>query len=615
MKSRHLATRPPMLAVVLSVAACSHYANLASTAPAPVTSAAATTPVSPPAATLAGLQPNAAFSISPAAQATAGANSTSPVLAAGSSSGPLPLGTALPLTESALLIASNAVAPDAATNSGGATVIYGDDSTPLDFTLHVPALGANFTSKAADKTDGFFTTTNILVDGYGSTFNYAFQGLWVVTGASTTTVSAFMAGVQTPASAVPSLGSALFVGAGFGAIFSPKIPGDAFNPTGARLLNAYVTMNANFGSGAITGSMQLLGANDVAFSAQIASGTNSFSGTTSVTSVATSANGIALNANATGTIDGQFYGPNAQEAGAVWTLSDGTATEIGSFGATFEHVEAAAPASYGATPVPAQIATTGGPTFDSTGGELPPSMSFPLLATALQISQYALSPVGGNQSATVTLDSVANTLHVVIPSAGVDRLIPMSGALTSQQGSAGAFGLSYVAIGDWGSSSVGAPSTRTMGAFGFETPASAMPTTGTAVYAGAGTVRGTVYEATSRGPEWAVDLKGDANLSVDFASGSIAGKFNNITANDYCFPPAPWGNEISVSANIAPGTNKFNGTTAVSAQSNPGGSGLKSTATGSINGAFYGPNAQQLGAIWSLSDGKTSVLGGIVASH
>ena len=78
----------------------------------------------------------------------------------------------------------------------------------------------------------------------------------------------------------------------------------------------------------------------------------------------------------------------------------------------------------------------------------------------------------------------------------------------------------------------------------------------------------------------------------------------------------PW-NDISITAGIAAGTNKFTGTTAVtSAPSAPAGNFiLKDSATGSINGGFYGPAAQNIGAIWTLSDGTTSAVGGVAASR
>jgi hypothetical protein len=65
--------------------------------------------------------------------------------------------------------------------------------------------------------------------------------------------------------------------------------------------------------------------NDFAFSSTIAG--NSFGGNTRVT---TTPGGItSLAGNATGTVEGKFFGPGAQEAGAVWTLFDGAKAAIG----------------------------------------------------------------------------------------------------------------------------------------------------------------------------------------------------------------------------------------------------------------------------------------------
>jgi hypothetical protein len=65
---------------------------------------------------------------------------------------------------------------------------------------------------------------------------------------------------------------------------------------------------------------------------------------------------------------------------------------------------------------------------------------------------------------------------------------------------------------------------------------------------------------------------------------------------------------------IAAGTNKFSGATAIT--STPQGLfTLSGSADGSINGAFYGPAAQNLGAIWTLSDGTKPAIGGVVAGH
>ena len=73
-------------------------------------------------------------------------------------------------------------------------------------------------------------------------------------------------------------------------------------------------------------------------------------------------------------------------------------------------------------------------------------------------------------------------------------------------------------------------------------------------------------------------------------------------------------NDVSITANIAAGSNTFNGTTA--AASAPGlPMSLSGSAVGKINGAFFGPAAQNLGAVWSLSDGTGSAIGTVVAGH
>jgi hypothetical protein len=42
---------------------------------------------------------------------------------------------------------------------------------------------------------------------------------------------------------------------------------------------------------------------------------------------------------------------------------------------------------------------------------------------------------------------------------------------------------------------------------------------------------------------------------------------------------------------------------------------LSGSATGHIDGAFFGPAAQNLGAVWSLNDGSGAALGTVVAGH
>jgi hypothetical protein len=177
---------------------------------------------------------------------------------------------------------------------------------------------------------------------------------------------------------------------------------------------------------------------------------------------------------------------------------------------------------------------------------------------------------------------------------------------------------SYVGFGDWAapSSIPGRIDEWSFILFGYETPASAMPASGTASYSGPGKVSGVIFNSDIHST---LGLTGDASFSVDFASGRITGALTKNTASDFRCIPYPFP-DVTVDAKIAAGTNRFSGTTAASPQSAmPTGSTPSiipaNSATGTINGGFYGPAAQNLGAIWTLSDGHTNVLGTVGAAR
>ena len=191
--------------------------------------------------------------------------------------------------------------------------------------------------------------------------------------------------------------------------------------------------------------------------------------------------------------------------------------------------------------------------------------------------------------------------------------------------------LNYVALGAWAEpqSNAGAYGSITAFAFGYETPKTSMPTTGTAAFGGL--AEATVLKPVD-GSIRAAFVRGSAGLTVDFASGTITGSFFSMTQSDYVsyangtghVPPVtggifggmgshPW-NDVSLTATIAGGTNRFTGSTA--ATSSPSTTfSLGSTAKGFVDGAFYGPNAENLGAVWSLSDGTGSALGTLGAER
>jgi hypothetical protein len=277
-------------------------------------------------------------------------------------------------------------------------------------------------------------------------------------------------------------------------------------------------------------------------------------------------------------------------------------------------IAAPAPASFGSAPT--QFAVSGGSTFDGSSGSYPANVTFPLISTSLKSASPGMSAAASPDATLTVISTSANStnLQLVIPSlnlnvnfANRENIVLNIDGITQ--------GFSYVAAGQWDqrSSTPGTLQSSTAFSFGYETPGPAVPTTGTANlsgYANASVfkpVNGTILETS---------ISGNANLSANFSSGKVTGALTQMQQWDglsYSTSQGhlPW-NDVSLNASIAPGTNRFSGSTA--ATSAPGTSfSLSGSATGHIDGAFYGPAAQNLGAVWSLSDGSGSALGTIVA--
>ncbi len=88
----------------------------------------------------------------------------------------------------------------------------------------------------------------------------------------------------------------------------------------------------------------------------------------------------------------------------------------------------------------------------------------------------------------------------------------------------------------------------------------------------------------------------------------MAGSFQNVTATPAQSgnAPSPW-NNVTFSGSIA-GTS-FSGQATTSLPAQTGEHHLAASATGHIDGAFYGPTANEVGAVWTLSDGTGSAMG------
>ena len=272
-----------------------------------------------------------------------------------------------------------------------------------------------------------------------------------------------------------------------------------------------------------------------------------------------------------------------------------------------------APASATFGTAPAQIATSGGPVFDGKGGPFPSNVTFPLISSSLQKSSSGLAAAAGDQGATATVVSTSlnsSTLQLTIPSLNVTSTIKLNTDLVSGLDQI-TDGYSYVVMGGWSQNAsqpanTGALQSATAFAFGYETPKAGMPSTGKADFSGY--MLGTVYKPVGADIQSA-PLDGTSTFSVDFGSGQMSGGVNSTRV--LLQGGGAW-NDVLLTATIAAGSNRFSGTT--TSKVSPGTPmSLSSSATGTINGAFFGPAAQNIGAVWSLSDGTGSALGTVVA--
>jgi len=181
--------------------------------------------------------------------------------------------------------------------------------------------------------------------------------------------------------------------------------------------------------------------------------------------------------------------------------------------------------------------------------------------------------------------------------------------------------LNWAAYGAWNvSNGSGSVQTASYYVTGSETPDGNMPTSGTATFEGF--VAGNVTLPDGQNVKGA-SLLGDASMTVDFGSGTINGAAPNITATPFgtIVPGSPatpgpaqaW-NGLTFAGTMTSGINGFSGTTGVS--SAPGNEySLAGTADGFFSGLFYGPNANELGAVWNIADGVGAASGVLIGKQ
>ncbi len=616
------------------------------------------------------------FTVGAPAAGTLGAGSATPVATAGGpslgGSGPAPTdGTAFALQQSAVTITSSTLAADTAVNTQGATVTM-THASPLSLAISIPALAISalaltdagpVAGSGAPSAEAYTASLSggRTLELDARHLNYVNYGDWTIssgTGASgLTEAAAFISGYH-----AQNVSGGL-IGSGATASYNGSAYGVVAVPNGTTWKNANLAGTAalvvDFGRNTLTGQITAVTAtptdggaaeawNTVNLTATLTGA--SFSGSTaSASAPTTGAYGLA--GTASGHLDGGFYGPQEQEAGAIWTLTDGTRSALGVLaGATTSTVTSNAAggvtvtngnqAVNSASGVEAVNATSVGGTVtitvgDSTFGGTAAATSSGVRFTGLEsgasvdtsktpapntvfstIEATMLSSAQGAVSAsptpTITVVSVDPATGKATLSLDLAGFSPVTGPIVLTDLGPGPAGdtvpaelfsgqsngktvtldfrhLDYTAFGVWSYDG-----NRTAWVTGYRTPTAAIPATGSASYSGS--AYGTVM--TTAGGTTPAKLAGDASVTVNFGSGAVTGLMTHMTATASGGVAMAW-NDASLTATLSSGY--FNGTTAVTTTPQ-GDYSLVGSGKGSVSGTFYGPSAEEVGATWNLSD-------------
>jgi len=297
------------------------------------------------------------------------------------------------------------------------------------------------------------------------------------------------------------------------------------------------------------------------------------------------------------------------------------------------------------TPPPPSVNITGVTAMGYGGGTPteasgpPPNfyLPFPVAGTALPMDQAALSlnstsASGVNagagtltfQGTTVSRGAIQPLIDLKIPSLSINAtgLIGDGTAKAQSDGSGVSIAitsLNYSLLGAWSYRPVSNDKDIIgMTIAGYQTPASAVPTTGTATYLGdnngitghGGAVIGAVVVPSGTGTVKAATLFGEVSVNVDFATQQVNGSLKNMKATDVITGvTTPWNNvTLAGSLSQAPGSPghgaAITGTT--QAQAAPAGAtyGMSSGASGTLSGALFGPFYDEASAVWSVNEGS-----------
>ncbi|WP_428332617.1 transferrin-binding protein-like solute binding protein [Novosphingobium sp.] len=482
------------------------------------------------------------------------------------------------------------------TSVGSSTLSVSYDAKSKDYTISVVGRSQTFTpgdinaSKSSSsgatvyiKTSGSTTDSLTLTNAGTSgalTYEYVGAGFWQRTVQGEGTVSgsldAFTYGVTTAASAVP------LKGAGTYNLDLLAIEGTPYSVTP---IAGQGSANVDFATGVIQINGVLLNsvhANTSFYSlSQISGNQNSFVGNFQLSDFQTY----------NGTLAGRFYGPVAQEMGATFSAADGASDVI-----------------VGTLTGRGSVSTTGVQEYDA-GTSVRQSYT----STALTDSTGAATGQHDISGQTVTpvpivveYDSGTGTYAALAPA----DLLPRASSGLAVPATTLVYlnpDYQFVAGGQRSqvvSTSGGASAiTNDFFVFGNPTALGGVPRTGTAGYAL--NVQGIVGDTNFKN---LLNFNGTGTLTADFSAGTLtAGSAVSYLPTGSLSPTAVATGNFAATGTISATANALTGTVTLD--------GLGSAYSGPLNGQFYGPGAQELGAAFSASSASGTASGFFTAQN
>ncbi len=450
---------------------------------------------------------------------------------------------------------------------------------------------ASYTVTAGTTTDQL-TLHAASVAGYSATAQqYSGLGSWLRTttsgGNNAVSFDVFVYGLDTAASAVPRTGQASFATTIYGLVTIPSDEARTFQGVGRMdvdFLDGLFTASATGSETGLATQTSYGSGVYVTASGKVTSGSNAFAG-----DLTYSGN----TSKSTGTLNGEFFGPNAQELGASFATVGHDGSSVS--GVIWGNQDAQLP------PVNLSLLQIAADqTFVSQGAQLLVSQTSNTATTTINSGAVTVYAKGGTSitpsalpSVTVTSTNIATSSNANFTAyAGNNDNSPITVDLYKQGSANSELALTYMNFGSWQGSGGSNIAGTSWFVYGFTSdPAVVAAKTGTATYTGV--AYGTTYNGTAN---VSTSVNGTASFTVDFTKSDYSGSFGlKNTGTDY--------GTFNVAGTITSGVVNPGSVTGVTAGS------------GTIAPAFYGPAAKEFGGPFTITiPSTTTTIVGVTAA-